>query len=124
MFQLISLQFEIRSKHHPDISFDEYLENRSNYHMETSHLLQEDLSAEMLAERGKQKERFILLCSFLNKMAEKAIADIPPRNLMKVTYEQLVANPVGQLRRLGRFLDFEDWQDWAEQVAPQIEVRH
>ena len=123
-FQLMSLQFEIRSKRHPDVSFDEFLENRPDYYMETRDLLQEDLSAEMLEERGKQKDRFILLCSFLNKMADKAISDIPPRNLLKVSYEQLVANPVGQLRRLGRFLDFEDWQDWAEQVAPQIEVRH
>jgi putative sulfotransferase len=92
--------------------------------METGDLFQEGLSAEMLEERGKQQDRFILLCSFLNKMAEKAIADIPARNLLKVTYEQLVANPVGQLRRVGRFLDFEDWPAWAEQVAPQIETRH
>ncbi len=124
MFQLMSLQFEVRSGRHPDISFDEFLDKRPTYYMETGDLFQEGLSAEMLEERGKQQDRFILLCSFLNKMAEKAIADIPARNLLKVTYEQLVANPVGQLRRVGRFLDFEDWPAWAEQVAPQIETRH
>jgi putative sulfotransferase len=123
-FQLLSLQFEIQSKHYPDRSYDEFLESGPNHYLETRHLLPEDLSVEMLEERGKQKDHFILLSSVMNQIAERTIIDIPPRNLLKVAYEQLAANPVGQLRRLGRFLDFEDWQDWAEEVAPQIEVRH
>jgi putative sulfotransferase len=131
VFQLSSLQIDFLVKRYADISFDEFsenfeefLEDNLNFTRELRHLLPQDLSAEMLEERSKQLDRFIFLCSFMNNIAEKAIIGVPPRNLLKLTYEQLVANPVGQLRRLGRFLDFEDWQDWAEEVAPQIEVRY
>jgi hypothetical protein len=37
-------------------------------------------------------------------------------------YEDLVNDPVTQLERLGRFLDFDDWRQWAHRVIGAVQA--
>ncbi|MFG2044562.1 sulfotransferase domain-containing protein [Dactylosporangium sp. NPDC048998] len=81
------------------------------------------LTAEMLRERGQDVRRYRGLCAFLAGQTEQAIADARPRELLTMAYEDLVADPVTQLGRLGNFLGFEDWEPWAHRVAGSVRTR-
>ncbi|MBO0871004.1 MAG: sulfotransferase [Micromonosporaceae bacterium] len=85
--------------------------------------LPDRLTAESLRERGRDTGRYLSLCAFLTNQAEQALADMPARQLLRMSYEDLVAEPVEQLGRLGRFLEFDDWAGWAAQVAGRVVAR-
>ncbi|MEV6597413.1 sulfotransferase domain-containing protein [Actinoplanes sp. NPDC051346] len=82
--------------------------------------LPDRLTAEFLRERGKDPKRFIGLCAFMSSQAEQALADRPPAHLHTMAYEDLVADPVGQLTALGSFLGFADPAGWAASVAGRV----
>ena len=81
------------------------------------------LTAQALRERGRDVELYRGLCAFLASEGEQAIADARPRELLTMTYEDLIDDPLTQLGRLGRFLDFDDWEQWAHRVAGSVEAR-
>jgi putative sulfotransferase len=81
------------------------------------------LTAQTLRERARDVERYRGLCAFLASEAEQAIADARPQELLTMTYEDLVDDPLTQLGRLGRFLDFDDWEQWAQGVVGAVEAR-
>jgi len=81
------------------------------------------LTAEVLRERGRDIQRYHSLCAFLAGEAEQAIADARPRELLTMTYDDLVDDPLTQLVRLGRFLEFDDWERWAHRVAGSVVTR-
>ncbi|MEE6263157.1 sulfotransferase [Plantactinospora sonchi] len=81
------------------------------------------LTAQTLRERGQDVERYWGLCAFLASEAEQAIADARPRELLTMTYEDLVDDPLTQLGRLGRFLAFDDWETWAHRVVGSVQAR-
>jgi putative sulfotransferase len=83
-------------------------------------LLPENLTAQALQERGKDVRRYLGLCAFMSSQAEQALVDLPPRHLLRMRYEDLVADPSGELGRLGRFLEFDDWSAWAGRVAGRV----
>ncbi|MGI5237862.1 sulfotransferase domain-containing protein [Dactylosporangium sp. CA-139066] len=85
--------------------------------------LPDRLSAETLRERGRDVRRYQALCAFLASQAEQAIADARPRHLLRMSYEDLVDDPLTQLERLGRFLGFEDWHPWAVRVVGSVKTR-
>lgn len=82
--------------------------------------LPDRLTADALRERGQDLRRYLGLCAFMAAQAEQALADHPPADLLTMRYEELVADPVAELVRLGRFLDFEDAEAWAQRVADQV----
>lgn len=82
--------------------------------------LPENLTADALRERGQDLRRYLGLCAFMAAQAEQALADHPPAHLLTMKYEDLVADPVTELVRLGTFLDFEEPRRWAEGVADQV----
>jgi len=82
--------------------------------------LPENLTVEALRERGADVKRYLSLCAFLSSKAEQALSDVSPRELLRMQYENLLQDPVGQLTELGRFLDFADPAGWAERVAPRV----
>ncbi|SCL58411.1 Sulfotransferase family protein [Micromonospora eburnea] len=83
-------------------------------------LLPDRLAAETLRERGRDVRRYLWLCAFMSSQAEQAFAEQPARHLLHLRYEDLVADPVGELGRLGRFLDFEDSAEWARRMADRV----
>ncbi|MFI6823418.1 sulfotransferase domain-containing protein [Micromonospora sp. NPDC050187] len=81
------------------------------------------LTAQTLSERGGDIGHYLVLCAFLANEAEQAIADAGPRELLTMTYEDLVDDPLTQLSGLGRFLGFDDWAQWAHRVVGSVETR-
>ncbi|WP_428965080.1 sulfotransferase domain-containing protein [Micromonospora fluostatini] len=82
--------------------------------------LPDRLTAEALRERGRETRRYLGLCAFMTSQADQALVDVTPEHLHRMSYEDLVADPVGELTRLGRFLDFEDAPQWAGRVADRV----
>ncbi|WP_432841961.1 hypothetical protein [Dactylosporangium sp. CA-092794] len=82
--------------------------------------LPDRLTAARLRERGNDVRRYLGLCAFLTSQAEQALEDSPPEHLLRMRYEELVADPVGELERLGAFLQFDDPRSWARQVAGRV----
>jgi putative sulfotransferase len=87
---------------------------------EVAQYLPEKLTAEFLQQRGEDPKRFLGLCAFMSSQAEQALADNPPAQLHQMAYEELVADPIGELTRLGAFLGFADPAGWADTVADRV----
>ena len=64
--------------------------------------------------------RFEALTSHMHGSAEQALADMKPRHLHRLRYEDLVARPLDELTRLGEFLGFADPSRWAARTANQV----
>jgi putative sulfotransferase len=85
-------------------------------------LLPERMTMETLTERGGRIEQHRLACAGMRYSAEAALTKYPPRHLLRMRYEDLVAAPEEQLTRLAEFLEFADPAGWATRSADQ--VRH
>jgi putative sulfotransferase len=83
--------------------------------------LPDRITLKMLRERGTELHRYVGLCAFLSSQAEQALSDNPPRQLLRMAYEDLVADPVRELTALGEFLGFADPAGWAGAVAPRVD---
>jgi len=118
-FQLIQLRVEFLGL----CGFDPYRTDPGpgqSVPPDLAHLLPDRLTAEGLLERGRETGRFLALCAFLESQTEQALADMPPHDLLRLRYEDLVADPAGELGRLGRFFEFDDWAEWASKVAHRV----
>jgi putative sulfotransferase len=62
----------------------------------------------------------VSLCAFLSAQTEQALTDTPPKHLLRLTYEDLLLDPVEQLTALGEFLGFADPPGWAAGVAHRV----
>ncbi|WP_432843323.1 sulfotransferase domain-containing protein [Dactylosporangium sp. CA-092794] len=119
-FQLMQLRVECAGRYGVD-PFDVAPGQRVPAEVEP--YLPHRLTAETLAERGRDAGRYRGLCAFLAGQAEQAIAEARPQRLLTMTYEDLVDDPPGQLGRLGRFLGLEDWPEWADRMAGSVVAR-
>ena len=61
--------------------------------------------------------RFEALAAHMHGSAEQALADMKPRHLHRLRYEDLVARPFDELTELGEFLGFADPSRWAARTA-------
>jgi putative sulfotransferase len=116
-FQLIQLRVEFLGR----CGLDPFrIEPGQSVPEELERYLPDRLTADLLRERGQDLRRYLGLSAFMTSQAEQALSDMPPRHLHRMRYEDLVADPVGQLSLLARFLEFEDWAAWANQVADRV----
>jgi putative sulfotransferase len=83
-------------------------------------LLPDRLTAAALDELGRDVGVFTAMCAHMAGSAEQALADRPPRHLLRMRYEDLVASPADELSRLGQFLGFADPSGWAAGVAHRV----
>ena len=84
--------------------------------------LPDRLTAEVIRERGRDAGKFLSLCAFMTSQADQALADHPPRQLLTMAYEDLVADPLTELTALGEFLSFTDPSGWAGRVAHRVKT--
>ena len=82
--------------------------------------LPDRLTADFLAQRGQDLKRFLGLCAFMSSQADQALVDHPPAEFHEMQYENLIADPVGELTKLGDFLGFADAAGWAVSVADRV----
>jgi putative sulfotransferase len=116
-YQLVELRIEALSRFGLD-PFE--IEAGQEVPEEMEQFLPERLTADLLRERGADLSRYLGMCAFMSSQAEQALADSPPPHLLTMRYEDLVADPVGELSRLGRFLQFADPDGWARKVAGRV----
>ena len=83
-------------------------------------LLPEQITVETLTERGGGVEKHKLAWAGMSYAAEAALTKYPPRQLLRMRYEDLVAAPEEQLTRLAEFLGFADPAGWAARSADQV----
>jgi putative sulfotransferase len=83
-------------------------------------LLPERLSLQALADWGGNLEQHKLIYTLWMYEAERALRECPPRQLLRLRYEDLVAAPAEQLTRLGDFLGFADPAGWAARAAGRV----
>jgi hypothetical protein len=83
----------------------------------------ETLTASALAEADIPLERFGWLWSYANVHAIEYLADLPADQLLTLCYDRLVADPVPELARLGRFAGIPDAAGWACRVAGNVDRR-
>lgn len=83
-------------------------------------LLPDELTSETLAEMGRDVSRFEGMCAHMMGQAEQALADVKPRHLYRIRYEDLVADPLAALTKLGEFFEFGDPAGWATQMAVKV----
>ncbi|MDW5324345.1 hypothetical protein [Plantactinospora sp. KLBMP9567] len=124
-FQMIQLRAEFLGR----CGVDPFYAEPEAVPADLAPLLPDRLTAAALRERGQDVRRYLWLCAFLTNQVEQALADVAPRRLLTMRYEDLVARPVEELGRLGRFLEFADWAGWADVaservVAPAPGTRH
>ncbi|GIF26161.1 putative sulfotransferase [Actinoplanes tereljensis] len=85
--------------------------------------LPDRITPELLQQRGDDPSRYVHLCAFMSSQAQQAVDDAKPENLLLMTYEDLLLDPVGQLTRLGEFLLFDDPAGWADGVAHRVRTK-
>jgi putative sulfotransferase len=83
-------------------------------------LLPEQLTRATLTDRGGRVEQHKLILAGMSYTAEVALAKYPPRQLLRMRYEDLVAAPRQQLTGLGEFLGFADPRGWAARSAGRV----
>ena len=83
-------------------------------------LLPENLTAQTLRELDYDLSFYETTIAQMNGSAEQALADLQPRELLRLRYEDILAEPVTELTRLGEFIGFGDPSGWAAQVASQV----
>jgi putative sulfotransferase len=83
-------------------------------------LLPDNLTTDVFWARGRSARWFEGLCTTMHDRTEKALAHWDPKRLLRLRYEDLVSDPVGELLRLGEFLGFADPAGWSTQVAPRV----
>ena len=116
-FQIVQLRLEAMARYGVDPLT---AEPGDDVPAELAEYLPGRLTAESLRRRGDDQRLFLGLCAFMSSQAEQALADHPPTHLHKMAYEQLIADPLGELTTLGEFLGFADPAGWAVSVAGRV----
>jgi putative sulfotransferase len=82
------------------------------------------LTAELLRESGEHHHQCLWLCAwlcaFMHGQVQQAIAEHRPKQLLRMTYEDLQADPTGQLTAVGEFLGLADAAGRAARVAHRV----
>jgi len=79
------------------------------------HLRPEDLPTPEEAVAGSA-----MMCAFMHGQAEQAFRELRPERLLRMTYEDLVAEPGRVLTTVGEFLDLPEPDRWAAGCAEHV----
>ena len=116
-FQLVQLRVETQARYGVDLF---RIKPGQSLPAEVEPFLPERITVDLLRQRGDDVGRYVSLCAFLSAQTEQALTDTPPKHLMRLTYEDLLLDPVGQLTALAEFLGFADPLGWAAEVAHRV----
>jgi putative sulfotransferase len=118
-YQIAALQLEFQTRYGTD-PFREPQVSSAELPEEMRALLPDRLTAEALRAWSQDVSRYERVCGYFTKPAERALAGWGPPHLLRLRYEDLLAEPVDQLTRLGDFLGFADTPSWVAQAAGMI----
>jgi putative sulfotransferase len=83
-------------------------------------LLPEHMTMQTLREQGGKIQLHKLNWTWNVRIAETSLREYPPRQLLTMRYEDILATPDEELTRLGEFLGFADPAGWAVQAAGRV----
>ena len=101
----------------------EWLPDISELPPDLQRLMPDQLTADVLRNANFDIGVFEQMVAHMNGSAEQALASLEPARLHRIRYEELLAEPVGELEKLGAFLGFADPRGWAHRVAPRVSDR-
>jgi putative sulfotransferase len=80
------------------------------------------LDASALAHADIPLEWFAALWSQGTARATAYLAELPPERLLHISYDKIVADPVPELTRFGRFAGLPDVEAWADRVSGRVDA--
>ncbi len=83
-------------------------------------LLPDQLTKQTFQDLDLGLDFYEAMCAQMNLAAEQAIAKLQPRQLHRIRYEDLVAQPAQELTKVGAFLGFTDAAGWAARTAARV----
>lgn len=121
VFQLAA----VRAKFHAEYGADPYVRELERplpekLPEEMERLLPQNLNAETLRGMEYDMRFFENMVEQMNGSAEQALADLQPKHLLRIRYEEILADPVTELTKLGTYIGFTDPAGWAAKVAGQV----
>jgi putative sulfotransferase len=87
---------------------------------EMRRLLPDRVTVRALEDLGRDIGRYEAMCAHMMGSAEQALADLKPRYLHRIRYEDVRARPLEELTALGEFLGFADPAGWAAKTAGMV----
>jgi pimeloyl-ACP methyl ester carboxylesterase/acyl carrier protein len=87
---------------------------------EMRRLLPDQLTEQTFRELDLGLSYYEGMCAQMNDAAEQALAELRPRHLHRMQYEDLVASPVDELTSVASFLGFADPSGWAARTASRV----
>lgn len=120
---------EIRHQFHTRYGVDPYIRDMPETVLpgdlpdEMRQFLPGNITAEAMNARKFDTAFFERMIAQLEGSAEQAIADLKPTRLYRMRYDDILADPVRELTKLGEFLEFPDPAGWAASAAPQVRSR-
>jgi putative sulfotransferase len=91
---------------------------------EMRRLLPGRITVAALDDLGHDLGRYQAMCAHMMGSAEQALADLKPRHLHRIRYEDVLTSPAEELGRLGEFLGFADPAGWAAAAAGRVRRPH
>jgi len=83
-------------------------------------LLPQNLTADVLDQRRHMLEPFVLRWVVQDLHAQAVLSVLPPDRQLEIDYDELVAAPVAELTRIGRFLGLGEVSAWAAGAAGRV----
>jgi putative sulfotransferase len=83
-------------------------------------LMPDQVTSRALGELSRDIGGYAAMCTSMMGFAEQAFADFDPPHLHRIRYEDLVADPVNELAKLGEFLGFAEPARWATASAARV----
>jgi pimeloyl-ACP methyl ester carboxylesterase/acyl carrier protein len=123
-FQFVAARFEFQRRYGADpySSHSDHgqLPGAAELPEEMRRLLPDQVTVAALDDLGRDLSWFEGMCAHMMGSAEQALADLKPRHLLRMRYEDIVARPEPELAQLGEFLDFADPSGWATAAAGRV----
>lgn len=120
-FSAVRHQFHVRYGADPySKRLERWLPDTSELPEELQRLMPDQMTAETLREANFDIRLFEQMVAHMHGSAEQALADLQPKRLHRIQYEDLQADPREELTKLGSFLGFSDPAGWAERTAHRV----
>ncbi|HYZ52506.1 MAG TPA: alpha/beta fold hydrolase [Streptosporangiaceae bacterium] len=119
-FNAVQFEFWVRCGTDPYSQRPEEWPDTTEMPEDLRRLMPDQLTVETLRDTEFDIGHYERLVAYMNGCTEQALADLKPQRLLRMQYEDLLADPVGELTRLGDFLGFADPSGWAARAADRV----
>jgi putative sulfotransferase len=123
VYQLLAIQAEFRRRYGAEPytkELESAVPDAARLPEDMRRLLPGQLTARTFQELDLGPGVYETIYTQMNHAAEQALAELQPRQLLRLRYEDLAAEPADELTKVGAFLGFTDAAGWAARTAPRV----